>query len=148
MKISGERTIPATPEAVWALMLDPQTLREAIAGCESLEKVSDTGFEAAVTIKVGPVKAKFAGKVDLSDLDPPRACTLTGQGSGGVAGFAKGNATITLSPAAGGCLLVYDGTVDIGGKIASLGDRLFRGVVEKNVSYFFDQIAARAEAAA
>lgn len=148
MKISGERTIPADPETVWALMLEPQTLRDSIPGCESLNKISDTEFEATVTIKVGPVKARFAGKVELSNMDEPRSCTLSGQGNGGVAGFAKGNATIALSSIAEGCLLTYDGNIDIGGKIAGLGDRLFRGVVEKNVSYFFDQIAARTQAVA
>lgn len=144
MKIVGERIIPASPATVWKLMLDPQTLRDAIPGCETLEKTSDTAFDAAVTIKVGPVKAKFAGRVELSRLDEPRSCTLSGQGNGGVAGFAKGSAIITLLPAAEGCLLAYDGTIDIGGKIAGLGDRLFKGVVEKNVSYFFTHIVTAA----
>jgi carbon monoxide dehydrogenase subunit G len=147
MRISGERIIPASPETVWNLMLDQQTLLTAIPGCENLDRVSDTEFEAAVTIKVGPVKAKFAGKVELSELDEPKSCALSGQGNGGVAGFAKGNATITLSSVGEGCLLAYAGNIDIGGKIAGIGDRLFKGVVEKNVDYFFSQIVSAAQPA-
>lgn len=143
MKISGERTIPAAPSVIWDLMLEPDALRQAIAGCERLDKVSETEFDAAVTVKVGPVKARFAGRVELQDIDEPKSCVLSGQGSGGVAGFAKGTATIVLSPMEDGCMLSYEGNIDIGGKIASLGDRLFKLVVTRNVDHFFDQIVAR-----
>ncbi len=143
MKINGERSIEAAPQVVWDTLLDPAVLKAAIPGCDMLDKTDDENFEAAVTIKVGPVKAKFTGKVTLSDLDEPVSCTIRGQGSGGVAGFAKGGARITLAGEGDGCRLTYDADVEIGGKIASLGDRLFRGVVQKNIDEFFNAIAQR-----
>jgi len=143
MKLTGERLIPITRQVVWDTLLDPAVLRASIPGCDMLEKKGDENFEAAVTIKVGPVKAKFAGKVTLSDLVQPVSCTISGQGNGGVAGFAKGGARITLADEGDGCRLTYDADVEIGGKIASLGDRLFRGVVQKNIDDFFNAVAAR-----
>ncbi len=143
MKLKGERFIEVPPKVVWDTLLDPAVLKASIPGCDMLEKKDDENFEAAVTIKVGPVKARFAGKVTLSDLVQPVSCTISGQGNGGVAGFAKGGARIMLANEGAGCRLTYDADVDIGGKIASLGDRLFRGVVQKNVDDFFNAVAAR-----
>lgn len=142
MKLTGERLIPASPQVVWNTLLDPDVLKASIPGCELLTKKDDETFEAAVTIKVGPIKAKFAGQVSLSDLAEPSSCTISGQGSGGVAGFAKGGARISLLPDGDQCNLTYDADVAIGGKIASLGDRLFRTVVQKNIDDFFNSVAA------
>lgn len=142
MMLQGERTIPAPPAAVWERLLAPEVLRACIPGCEALELTDENVYSATVLIKVGPVKARFSGGVTLADLDAPRSCWLAGQGSGGVAGFAKGGARIDLEPAPEGTLLRYDATVEIGGKIVALGDRLFRSVVNNNVNAFFDAVAA------
>ena len=115
MDMTGEHTIRAPRQAVWAALNDPEVLKQSIAGCEELNKTSDTEFQAQVTAKVGPVKAKFAGKVTLSDLNPPNGYTITGEGSGGAAGFAKGGAKVQLADAAGGTLLKYEVHAQIGG---------------------------------
>ncbi len=96
MDFAGRYTIPASPETVWAAINDPETLRACIPGCQSLAKTDDTHFEAAVKLKVGPVSATFKGKVALEELDPPHRCVLRGEGQGGVAGFAKGEAEVML----------------------------------------------------
>ena len=102
MQMTGEHQIPAARETVWRALNDPEILRQSIPGCESLEKLSDTELTAKVAIAVGPVKARFTGKVTLSDLDPPNGYTITGEGQGGVAGFGKGKATVKLEDARAG----------------------------------------------
>lgn len=141
MKLQGERNIPAAPHDVWRLLLEPETLKTCIPGCESLEQTGEGAYAATVVIKVGPVKARFSGTVSLSDLVAPVSCRLNGQGNGGVAGFAKGEATISLRSGEAGSILSYDASIEIGGKIAALGDRLFRSVVDNNVTAFFDNVA-------
>ena len=94
MEMTGEYTIPAPRERVWQALNDPETLKRAIPGCREIEKVTDTEFTAKVVAKVGPVSATFGGKVNLTDLDPPKAYTISGEGTGGVAGFAKGSAKV------------------------------------------------------
>ena len=107
MTMNGEVQLNAAREAVWAKLNDAETLKAAIPGSEELQKLSDTEFQAVVITKIGPVKAKFKGKVTLSDLDPPNGYKISGQGDGGVAGFAKGGATVKLTPKDGGTLLSY-----------------------------------------
>ena len=150
MDMTGEYRIPAARQRVWEMLNDPEVLKRAIPGCESLTKLSDTDLEAKVKAKVGPVQASFAGKVRLSDLDPPSAYTITGEGSGGVAGFAKGGARVQLledGPEA--TILKYEAKAEVGGKLAQIGSRLIQGTAKKMADEFFGKFAelAAAEAA-
>ena len=142
MTMSGEVQLPAPPEVVWAKLNDPEVLKASIPGCESLEKLSDTEFQAVAVTKIGPVKAKFKGKVRLSDLDPPKGYRISGEGDGGVAGFAKGGAIVTLTPAESGTKLSYQVDAQIGGKLAQLGQRLVNGAAKKMADEFFVKFAA------
>ncbi len=137
MTMSGEVQLPAAREVVWEKLNDPAVLKACIPGCEQLDKTSDNSFEAVATIKIGPVKAKFKGKVTLSDIDPPNGYKISGQGEGGVAGFAKGGAVVKLTPKDGGTLLTYDVEAQIGGKLAQLGQRLVNGAAKKVADDFF-----------
>src|SRR6059058_3413012 len=122
MVMDGEVQLPAAREVVWGKLNDPEVLKACIPGCESLEKSSDTEFQAVVVTKIGPVKAKFKGKVRLSDLDPPNGYRISGEGDGGVAGFAKGGARVALmAKDGGGTQLAYHVDAQIGGKLAQLG---------------------------
>jgi len=141
MTMSGEYQLPASREDVWAKLNDPAVLKACIPGCEELDKTSDTGFQAVATIKIGPVKAKFKGKVTLSDIDPPNGYKISGQGDGGVAGFARGGATVKLAPKDGGTLLSYTVEAQIGGKLAQLGQRLINGAAKKVADDFFGNFA-------
>jgi uncharacterized protein len=139
MTMSGEYQLPASRETVWQKLNDPEVLKSCIPGCEELEKLSDTEFRAVATQKIGPVKAKFKGKVRLSDLDPPNGYRISGEGDGGVAGFAKGGATVALQPKDGGTLLTYNVEAQIGGKLAQLGQRLVNGAAKKVADDFFQR---------
>jgi uncharacterized protein len=139
MEMHGERRIPAPREAVWARLNDPLTLKECIPGCQSVEKLSDTEFTAKVRAKVGPVSANFAGKVTLSDLDPPAGYTISGEGTGGVAGFAKGGAKVTLDDEGGETVLHYGVQAQVGGKLAQIGSRLIDGAARKMADQFFSK---------
>ncbi|KAB2883888.1 MAG: carbon monoxide dehydrogenase subunit G [Pseudorhodoplanes sp.] len=141
MTMSGEVQLPASREVVWTMLNDPEVLKASIPGCETLEKVSDTEFAAVAVNKIGPVKARFKGKVTLSDLDPPNSYRIFGQGDGGVAGFAKGGAAVTLAEKDGGTLLTYNVEAQIGGKLAQLGQRLINGVAKKLADQFFEKFA-------
>jgi len=141
MTMTGEYQLPASQQTVWDKLNDPAVLKSCIPGCESLDKTSDTGFAAVATIKIGPVKAKFKGNVTLSDLDPPNGYKISGQGEGGVAGFAKGGATVKLVPKDGGTLLSYAVEAQIGGKLAQLGQRLINGAAKKIADDFFGNFA-------
>jgi len=145
MKMSGEHIIPASREEVWEALNDPQVLQDCIPGCEEVIKISGTEMQATVIAKVGPVKAKFKGKIQLSDLDPPNSYTISGEGSGGVAGFAKGGARVVLAQAQGGTSLSYDVEAQIGGKLAQIGQRLIDGTAKKMANEFFTNFAARFE---
>lgn len=142
MKLTGTRTIAAPRETVWAALNDPDVLKACIKGCESLEKTSDTTFEAVVKQKVGPVSATFKGAVELTDLNPPESYRISGEGKGGAAGFAKGGADVKLLEVAesdgGGTELSYDVDAKIGGKIAQLGSRLIDGFAKKMADQFFE----------
>jgi uncharacterized protein len=141
MTMTGEYQLPAPQQTVWEKLNDPAVLKACIPGCESLDKTSDGGFAAVATIKIGPVKAKFKGAVTLSDLDPPNGYKISGQGEGGVAGFAKGGATVKLAPKDGGTLLSYAVEAQIGGKLAQLGQRLINGAAKKIADDFFANFA-------
>jgi len=141
MVMTGEVQLLAAQEAVWAKLNDPEVLKVCIPGCESLEKLSDTEFQAVATNKIGPVKARFKGKVRLSDLDPPNGYKISGEGDGGVAGFAKGGAVVTLKAQEGGTLLSYNVEAQIGGKLAQIGQRLVNGAAKKLADQFFAKFA-------
>jgi hypothetical protein len=146
LTMSGEVQIPASREQVYQKLNDPEVLKACVPGCESLEKLSDTEFQAVSVMKIGPVKARWKGKVTLSDLDPPNGYKITGEGEGGVAGFAKGGAAVHLSDKDGGTLLKYDVEAQIGGKLAQLGQRLIAGAAKKMADDFFIKFAAAAQA--
>ncbi len=145
MDLTGEVRLAAPREAVWRALNDPEILKQAIPGCESVEKLSDTEFAAKVTLKIGPMSAKFAGKGTLSDLNPPNGYTITGEGQGGVAGFGKGSAKVELSDdtsaPGGGTLLRYTAAAQVGGKIAQLGARLIDATAKKLADQFFNKFA-------
>jgi uncharacterized protein len=142
MTMTGEVELPAPQETVWQKLNDPEVLKACIPGCESLEKLSDNEFQAVATNKIGPVKARFKGKVRLTDLDPPNGYKISGEGDGGVAGFAKGGATVTLKPKDGGTLLSYNVEAQIGGKLAQIGQRLVNGAARKLADQFFAKFAS------
>src|SRR3972149_1635659 len=137
MDINGTQRIEAPRSSVWAALNDPDVLRQCIPGCESLEKISDTEMTAKVVLKVGPVKASSSGKVPLDDIGPPNGYTITGEGSGGAAGFAKGSAKVRLQDDGNATILAYDAKADIGGKLAQLGGRLLEGTAKKLAAEFF-----------
>ena len=141
MDFSGEYIIPSTKQKVWDALNDPEVLKQCIDGCEELNKESDSEFSARVTAKVGPVRAKFSGKVTLSDIDPPNGYKISGEGQGGVAGFAKGGAAVKLEDSDGGTKLTYTAEAEVGGKLASVGSRLVEGVAKKTADDFFGKFA-------
>ncbi len=142
MEMTGEFRIPVPRQRVWEGLNDPAILKQAIPGCETIEKLSDTEFSAKVVAKVGPVKATFNGKVNLSDLDPPQGYTISGEGSGGVAGFAKGSAKVGLDEDGEATVLRYEVQAHVGGKLAQIGSRLIDGTSRKMAQEFFERFAA------
>src|SRR5215472_15916386 len=146
MTMNGEVQLAASRQAVWDSLNDPAVLKVCIPGCEELEKTDEHGFRAVAKMKVGPVSARFKGKVTLSDLDPPNGYRISGEGEGGVAGFAKGVATVKPTEKDGGTLLGYDVEAQIGGKLAQLGQRLINGTAKKLADEFFANFAKAVEA--
>ncbi len=139
MEMHGELRIPAPRADVWAKLNDPDVLKTCIPGCESVDKVSDTEFTAKVVARVGPVKASFSGKVTLTDLDPPAGYTITGEGTGGVAGFAKGSAKVSLEEDGAETVLRYGVQGQVGGKLAQIGSRLIDATSRKMADEFFNR---------
>lgn len=138
MDFSGQCHIPISRQRTWEALNDPAILQASIIGCKQLEKVSDTQFNAVVTTRVGPISVTFRGAVTLSELDPPHGYTLTGQGQGGAAGFARMVARVTLESVSDHeTLLRYSAKAEIGGKLASVGSRLVQGVAQKTADDFF-----------
>ena len=146
--MTGEATLPAARPQVWSMLNDPEVLKACIPGCESLEKTGDNGFAAVAKVKIGPVAATFKGKVELSDLVPLIGYTISGEGEGGIAGFAKGGAKVSLADAEAGTVLRYDVQAQVGGKIAQLGSRLIDGVAKNMADKFFANFAEAARSAA
>lgn len=142
VNMSGEVVLAADRERVWAMLNDPEVLKICIPGCETFEQDGENAFRAVAKVKVGPVNARFKGKVSLTDIDAPNSYKISGEGEGGVAGFAKGGATVRLEPAEeGGTRLLYDVEANVGGKIAQLGSRLISSVAKKNADSFFAKFA-------
>ncbi|WP_120498499.1 carbon monoxide dehydrogenase subunit G [Kiloniella sp. EL199] len=137
MKMEGQQLIPAPQEKAWEALNDPEILKNSIPGCETVEKISDTEFQASITAKFGPVKAKFKGQVTLSDLNPPNSYTLSGEGKGGAAGFGKGEAKVSLESQDGQTLLNYSVNAKVGGKLAQIGSRLVDSAAKKMADDFF-----------
>jgi uncharacterized protein len=142
MEIKGEYKIAAPRDKVFSALNDPAVLQACIPGCESLEKTSDTEMKAKVRLRIGPVSATFTGKVTLSDIDPPNGYRISGEGQGGVAGFAKGGAVVTLRDDGGATVLDYNVDAQVGGKIAQVGARLIDGTARKLADEFFGKFAA------
>ena len=143
MDMTGERRIEAPRQTVWQALNDPVVLKASIPGCESLEKLSDTDMKATAAVKIGPISARFSGAVHLSDIDPPNGYTISGEGQGGVAGFAKGGAKVRLDDAGSDTLLSYEVHAQVGGKIAQLGARLIDASAKQMADAFFDRFSDR-----
>jgi uncharacterized protein len=142
MEMTGEFRIPAPRQRVWEGLNDPEILKSSIPGCQTIEKLSDTEFTAKVIAQVGPVKANFAGKVTLADLNPPQSYTIAGEGTGGVAGFAKGSAKVNLDEDGGATVLHYAVQAHVGGKLAQIGSRLIDSVARRMAENFFTRFVA------
>ena len=139
MDMTGEYRIAASRDKVWAALNDPDVLKASLPGCEALERQADDSFAATVVAKVGPVKAKFSGNVTLSDVKPPEGYTISGEGKGGAAGFAKGGAEVKLAEdGPDATVLTYTAKANVGGKLAQLGSRVIDGTAKKMADEFFD----------
>jgi carbon monoxide dehydrogenase subunit G len=143
MEMSGEQLIPVPQARVWAGLNDPEVLKASIPGCESIERVSDTEYKVVITAAVGPVKAKFNGKLLLADVNAPTSYRLAFEGSGGAAGFGKGGAQVSLAPDGAGTRLSYLANAQVGGKLAQVGSRLIDGVAKKMADDFFQRFNAK-----
>ncbi|MDX1375423.1 MAG: carbon monoxide dehydrogenase subunit G [Burkholderiales bacterium] len=142
MEMNGEQRIPATQQRTWEALNDPEVLKACVPGCESIEKLSDTDYQVLMTARVGPVSAKFKGKLSLSDLDPPNAYSIAFEGQGGVAGFGKGGARVRLEPENDETVLRYDVKASVGGKLAQIGSRLVDAAAKKIANDFFSAFNA------
>jgi len=137
MEMKGEQRVPATQQQTWEALNDPEVLKACVPGCESIDRLSDTEYRVLMTARVGPVSAKFKGKLMLSDLDPPRAYSIAFEGQGGVAGFGKGSARVELAPDADATTLSYAVKASVGGKLAQIGSRLVDAAAKKIANDFF-----------
>ncbi|HEY4943528.1 MAG TPA: carbon monoxide dehydrogenase subunit G [Rhizomicrobium sp.] len=142
MDFTGRYAIAAPPQTVWEGINDPAILKACIPGCEQLDKTSPTEFVATARLKIGPLSATFKGRVSLTDLDPPHGLRLSGEGQGGVAGFAKGGAEVVLTPEGDGTVLTYTATASVGGKLAQIGQRLIDGAAKQIADDFFKRFTA------
>ncbi len=146
MDMTGERRIPAPRQTVWEALNDTDVLKSCIPGCESLEKLDDDQMKATAAIKVGPISARFSGKVQLTDIDPPNGYRISGEGQGGVAGLAKGGADVALTDDGDGTLLSYQVNAQVGGKLAQLGGRLIDATAKQMADAFFDRFSKQVQA--
>jgi hypothetical protein len=143
MDMTGERRIPASREKVWEGLNDAEVLRASIPGCETLERLSDDEMRATAAVKIGPIAARFSGKVQLTDVDPPNGYHIAGEGQGGVAGFAKGGAAVRLTEDGDVTVLTYEVHAQVGGKMAQLGARLIDASARQMADAFFNRFAAQ-----
>ncbi len=148
MDMSGEQHIQLPQQATWDALNSTAVLMACIPGCEAIEQLSATEYQLTMVAKVGPVSAKFKGKMTLSDVNPPHAYTLNFEGQGGIAGFAKGVAQVQLNAETGGTLLSYQVKANIGGKLAQMGARLIDGVAKRTAEQFFNAFNTHASASA
>ncbi|VTU39362.1 hypothetical protein H4CHR_04663 [Variovorax sp. PBS-H4] len=150
MEMLGNRRLPITQQQAWEALNDPETLKKCIPGCDKFEPAGDNEYTVALAVKIGPVSAKFNGKVRLADITPPDSYKLSFEGQGGVAGFAKGSSTVSLKPAADAqapaCELDYTVQAQVGGKIAQLGQRLIDGAAKSTADDFFKRFEAEMQA--
>lgn len=146
MEMTGEQLIPLTQSATWDALNDPAILKDCIPGCETITRLADNEYEVVMTAKVGPVSAKFKGKMTVADAEPPRAYRLSFEGQGGVAGFAKGEAAVALTPEGNGTRLAYTAKAMVGGKLAQVGARLIDGVAKQIAGKFFEAFNKRVSA--
>jgi carbon monoxide dehydrogenase subunit G len=137
MEMSGEQLIPAPQKAVWDALNDPEMLKACVPGCESIELLGENTYQVLMVVRVGPVSAKFKGKLTLSDIKPPDSYSIAFEGQGGPAGFAKGGAQVRLSPQDGKTKLAYDVKASVGGKLAQIGSRLVDAAAKKVADDFF-----------
>jgi hypothetical protein len=137
MEMSGEERIPATQDATWAALNDPEILKACVPGCESIESVAENEYQVLMVARIGPVSAKFKGKLVLSDLNPPNSYAIAFDGQGGAAGFGKGSAQVQLAPEGAGTLLRYQVKASVGGKLAQIGSRLVDAAARKIAQDFF-----------
>lgn len=137
MEMSGEQLIPASQQDTWEALNDPEVLKACVPGCETIERVADNEYQVAMVARVGPVSAKFKGKLTLSDINPPASYAIAFEGQGGAAGFAKGGAKVRLSPEDGQTRLAYDAKANVGGKLAQIGSRLVDAAAKKVADEFF-----------
>ena len=144
MEMTGEQLVPLPQKDTWDALNDPAVLKDCIPGCESMERIGDNEYGVVLVAKIGPVSARFKGKMTVTESDPPRAYTLVFEGQGGAAGFARGQAGVTLAPQEGGTLLAYTAKATIGGKLAQVGSRLVDGVAKKLAGEFFAAFTRRA----
>lgn len=142
MKLEGTRAIGAPATQVWAALFDPEVLVKCIPGCESIEQISDHQLNASLAVRLGPVRARFSGKVLMSDVQPGRGCVMTFEGSGGAAGFAKGSSEISLESTPEGTLVRYTSTASVGGKLGQVGSRLIESAAKSMAGEFFDSFSA------
>ena len=144
MEMTGEQLVPLAQKETWDALNDPAVLKDCIPGCESIERAGDNEYEVVLVARIGPVNAKFKGRMTVTEADPPRGYTLVFEGQGGAAGFAKGQATVALTPQDGSTLLAYTAKATIGGKLAQVGSRLVDGVAKKLAGEFFAAFTERA----
>ncbi len=146
MDMTGERRIPASRQIVWEALNNPEVLKASIPGCESLEKLDDDKLKATAAVKVGPISARFTGNVQLTDINPPNSYRISGEGQGGVAGFAKGGANVALADDGSDTLLSYQVNAQVGGKLAQLGGRLIDATAKQMADAFFDRFSKQVQA--
>src|SRR5687768_6665554 len=137
MEMQGSRALAVTQEQAWEALNNPEVLKASIPGCDKVESTGDNQYAVGVAVKIGPVAAKFAGKITLTDVQPPQSYTLSFDGQGGAAGFGKGQAQVSLTPQGTGCELGYNVRAQVGGKIAQMGQRLIDGVARSMAEDFF-----------
>jgi carbon monoxide dehydrogenase subunit G len=146
MEMKGEQLVPATQQATWEALNDPQMLKACVPGCESITPAGDNAYEVLMVARVGPVSAKFKGKLTLSDIKPPQSYSISFEGQGGAAGFAKGGAHVSLVPDNDQTKLMYDVKANVGGKLAQIGSRLVDAAARKVADDFFKNFNGRMSA--
>ena len=144
MDLKGERLIPASLDRTWEALNDPETLKACIPGCESVTRTGDNAFESVVAVKIGPVNARFKGRLQMTNVEAPRSYTINFDGQGGAAGFGKGSADVKLEPEGDNTRLRFEAKAQVGGKLAQLGSRLIDSTAKKLADEFFASLAARA----